>query len=154
MVDKLNEQKLAFCAQDGVYGLQATLFKEAIATQLVQPTFIYDYPIEISPLSRRNDLEQELAERFALFVGGREIAYGSSESNDPEEQAKYFQGRAQQNEVDRHGNPFSETDYIQAIEHGLPPTVGGGIDIDRLVMLLTNSSSVRDVILFPQTRSE
>jgi len=151
---KLNELKIPFRAQDGVYGLQLTLFENTVETQLFEPTYIFHYPAEVSPLARRNDLDPEFTERFELYMAGREIANGFSELNDPEDQAQRFQEQAKQKEAGDAEAMHYDADYIRALEYGLPPTAGAGIGIDRLVMLLTDSPSIRDVILFPQMRPE
>lgn len=128
------------------------IFEAKVEAKLVQPTFIIDYPAEVSPLSRRNDHNPLLVDRFELFVAGREIANGFSELNDPEDQARRFQEQAAlKAQGDAEAMHFDQ-DYVTALEHGLPPTAGEGIGLDRLVMLLTNSASIRDVLLFPQLR--
>ena len=138
----------------GTGKLQVELFEKTAETQLRQPTFITGYPVEVSPLSRRNDAQPELADRFELFIGGREIANGFSELNDPDDQAERFriqaEGKASGDEEAMH----YDADYVTALEYGMPPTAGEGIGIDRLVMLLTDSASIRDVILFPQLRAK
>lgn len=137
---------------DGLGKLQLEIFEKTVEHKLLQPTFITEYPAEVSPLARRNDDNPFLADRFELFIGGREIANGFSELNDPEEQAKLFRQQAAEKAAgDEEAMCFDE-DYIQALEYGLPPTAGEGIGIDRLVMLLTNSPAIRDVILFPSLR--
>jgi lysyl-tRNA synthetase, class II len=138
---------------EGVGTLQLKLFEEVAEAKLIQPTFIVAYPAEISPLARRNDKNPEVTDRFELFIGGREIANGFSELNDPEDQAARFLEQAKAKEAGDHEAMHYDADYIRALEHGLPPTAGEGIGIDRLVMLLTNSPSIRDVILFPQLRA-
>ena len=128
------------------------LFEAKVEDKLVQPTFIIDYPAEVSPLSRRNDANPLLVDRFELFAAGREIANGFSELNDPEDQALRFREQAAlKAQGDAEAMHFDQ-DYVMALEHGLPPTAGEGIGLDRLVMLLTGSASIRDVILFPQLR--
>jgi len=138
----------------GVGALQLHLFEETTEAKLIQPTFIVDYPAEVSPLARRSDANPEIADRFELYITGREMANGFSELNDPEDQAARFMEQVRQKDA---GNPEAmhyDADYIRALEHGLPPTAGEGIGIDRLVMLLTNSPSIRDVLLFPHLRPE
>ena len=154
LIAKLNALKIAFRPQDGIYGLQLTLFDNTVEEQLFEPTFIYHYPAEVSPLARRDDLDPEFTERFELYMAGREIANGFSELNDPEDQAERFQEQARQKEAGDQEAMHYDADYIRALEYGLPPTAGAGIGIDRLVMLLTDSASIRDVILFPQMRPE
>ena len=138
----------------GVGALQLHLFEETTEALLIQPTFIVDYPAEVSPLARRSDANPEITDRFELYITGREMANGFSELNDPEDQAARFMEQVRQKDA---GNPEAmhyDADYIHALEHGLPPTAGEGIGIDRLVMLLTNSPSIRDVLLFPHLRPE
>jgi lysyl-tRNA synthetase class 2 len=154
LIAKLNSLKIAFRPTDGIYGLQLTLFENTVETELFEPTFIYKYPAEVSPLARRDDLDPEFTDRFELYMAGREIANGFSELNDPEDQAERFQQQANQKDAGDHEAMHYDADYIRALEYGLPPTAGAGIGIDRLVMLLTDSASIRDVILFPQMRPE
>ncbi len=133
---------------------QIVLFEETVEHKLLQPTFICDYPIEVSPLSRRNDQNPEYADRFELFIGGREIANGFSELNDPEDQAERFLAQVAAKDAGDEEAMYFDADYINALEYGLPPTAGEGIGIDRFVMLLTNSASIRDVLLFPLMRQK
>ena len=130
------------------------LFEARVETTLIQPTFITGYPIEVSPLSRRNDSDPELADRFEMFIAGREIANGFSELNDPEDQAERFRAQVQARDSGDAEAMHFDHDYIRALEYGMPPAAGEGVGIDRLVMLLTDSSSIRDVLLFPYLRPE
>lgn len=141
-------------ADTGIGGLQLALFDETTEHLLFEPIFIVDYPAEVSPLARRNDANPEITDRFELYIAGREIANGFSELNDPEDQASRFLEQARAKEAGDMEAMHYDADYIQALEYGLPPTAGEGIGIDRLVMLLTDSPSIRDVILFPQLRKE
>jgi lysyl-tRNA synthetase class 2 len=135
-----------------VGGLQLTLFEAKAEEFLFEPTFILDYPAEASPLARRSDKNPAITERFELYIAGREIANGFSELNDPEDQAERFLLQAQQKAAGDHEAMHYDAEYIRALEHGLPPTAGEGIGVDRLVMLLTDTPSIRDVILFPLLR--
>ncbi|NEZ04045.1 lysine--tRNA ligase [Wenzhouxiangella sp. XN201] len=130
------------------------LFEHRIEHTLVQPTFVTQYPIEVSPLSRRNDDDPDFADRFELIVAGREIANGFSELNDPEDQAERFQAQVEARDAGDAEAMHFDHDYIRALEYGMPPAAGEGIGIDRLVMLLTDSPSIRDVLLFPYLRPE
>jgi lysyl-tRNA synthetase class 2 len=137
------------------YGKLLTEVFDAVAEpELWQPTFITQYPTEVSPLSRKNDLNPNVVDRFELFIVGRELANAFSELNDPEDQRERFVKQLAEKEAGDEEAHAMDDDYIRALEYGLPPTAGEGIGIDRLVMLLTNSQSIRDVILFPQLRPE
>ncbi len=154
LVRTLTESGIAYKPADGVGGLQLTLFEETTEHLLFDPTFIVDYPAEVSPLARRNDANPAITDRFELFIVGREIANGFSELNDPDDQADRFREQVKQKEAGDQEAMHYDADYIRALEYGLPPTAGEGIGIDRLVMLLTDSAAIRDVILFPQMRPE
>ena len=154
LVRKLAELGIAFRPEDGLGGLQLTLFENTVESQLFEPTYIFNYPAEVSPLARRSDKDPEFTERFELYIAGREIANGFSELNDPEDQAARFQEQAKQMAAGNVEAMHYDADYIRALEYGLPPTCGAGIGIDRLVMIYTDSPSIRDVILFPQMRPE
>jgi lysyl-tRNA synthetase class 2 len=139
---------------DGAGKLQIELFEKTGEHTLVQPTFVYAYPAEVSPLSRANDADPFLTDRFEFFVGGRELANGFSELNDPEDQAARFRAQVERKDAGDEEAMFYDADYIRALEYGLPPTAGLGVGIDRLAMFLTDSPSIRDVLLFPQMRPE
>ena len=139
---------------DGVGLLQLKLFEATTEDKLVQPTFIIAHPTDVSPLARANEANPAVTDRFELFITGRELANGFSELNDPEDQAARFQAQVDAREAGDEEAMFFDADYLRAMEYGLPPTAGEGIGIDRLVMLLTDSPSIRDVILFPQLKRE
>jgi len=138
----------------GLGALQLALFEETAESQLWDPTYIIDYPVEVSPLARASDSNPEITERFELFINGREIANGFSELNDAEDQAARFHAQMKAKEAGDHEAMFYDADFIRALEYGMPPAGGCGIGIDRLVMMITDTASIRDVILFPHMRAE
>jgi lysyl-tRNA synthetase class 2 len=154
LIGELKRLGAALRESDGVGGLQLSLLEATVETKLIQPTFIVDYPIEVSPLARARDAQPAITERFELYIAGREIANGFSELNDPEDQEARFREQARKKEAGDAEAMHYDADYIRALEYGLPPTAGEGIGIDRLVMLFTDSPSIRDVILFPLMRPE
>lgn len=141
-------------ASYGLGKIQIEIFEKTVEGSLMNPTFITAYPTEVSPLARRNDDDPFVTDRFEFFVGGREIANGFSELNDAEDQAERFRQQVQEKEAGDMEAMHFDADYVRALEHGLPPTAGEGIGIDRLVMLFTDSPSIRDVLLFPHMRPE
>ena len=160
--DLQNREKLVSYAESlnvhikDSYGLgkvQIEIFEKTVEDQLAEPTFITEYPVEVSPLSRRNDENDFVTDRFELFIAGREIANGFSELNDPEDQARRFQDQVAEKDAGDNEAMHYDADYITALEYGMPPTAGEGIGIDRLVMLFTDSPSIRDVLLFPHMRA-
>ncbi|AHE67702.1 lysine--tRNA ligase [Legionella oakridgensis] len=148
----LDKFGFAYKKTDGLGKLQMILFEETVEHQLIQPTFITEYPTEVSPLARCNEINPEVTDRFEFFIAGREIANGFSELNDPDDQAVRFQKQVEEKEAGDLEAMHYDSDYIEALEYGMPPTAGEGIGIDRLVMLFTDSPSIRDVILFPHLR--
>ncbi len=136
----------------GLGKVQTEIFEKTVEPKLLDPTFITEYPVEVSPLARRNDKNPHVTDRFELFIAGREIANGFTELNDPEEQAARFRQQLEARDAGDEEAMHFDADYILALEHGMPPTAGEGIGIDRLVMLLTDSPSIRDVLLFPHMR--
>jgi lysyl-tRNA synthetase class 2 len=146
--------KLDIAVQDshGLGKLQVEIFEKTVEHELKQPTFITEYPAEMSPLARRSDANPFVTDRFELFVGGREIANGFSELNDADDQAERFQKQVAEKDAGDHEAMPYDADYVTALEYGLPPTAGEGIGIDRLVMLFTDAPSIRDVILFPHMK--
>jgi lysyl-tRNA synthetase, class II len=154
LIAKMRQMGITHKPGDGLGGLQLTLFDHTCETELFQPTYIIDYPAEVSPLARRSDSRPEITERFELYIAGREIANGFSELNDPEDQAARFAEQVKQKDAGDAEAMHYDADYVRALEYGLPPTAGAGIGMDRLIMLLTDSPSIRDVILFPHMRPE
>jgi lysyl-tRNA synthetase class 2 len=138
----------------GLGKIQIEIFEKSVEHRLMNPTFITAYPTEVSPLARRNDDDPFVTDRFEFFVGGREIANGFSELNDAEDQAERFRKQVEEKDAGDDEAMHYDADYVRALEHGMPPTAGEGIGIDRLVMLLTDSPSIRDVLLFPHMRPE
>ncbi len=147
--DKLG---VPFESNFGLGKIQIEIFEKTVESKLDGPAFITAFPKEVSPLARSNDNDSFLTDRFELFIGGREIANGFSELNDPDDQAERFRKQVESKEAGDNEAMHYDADYITALEYGLPPTAGEGIGIDRLVMLLTDSPSIRDVILFPHMR--
>ncbi len=138
----------------GLGKLQSALFEAFVEEKLIQPTFITEYPAEVSPLARANDQNPFITDRFELYIAGRELANGFSELNDPEDQARRFEQQLQARAEGDEEAMIYDADYVTALEYGLPPTAGEGIGIDRLAMLFTDSASIRDVILFPLLRAK
>jgi lysyl-tRNA synthetase class 2 len=150
----LSSLKVEHKSDLGWGALQLMLFEAVAEKHLLDPTFVVDFPAEVSPLARRRDADPELTDRFELFIDAKEIANGFSELNDPEDQAARFLEQSKRKEAGDAEAMYYDADYIRALEYGLPPTAGAGLGIDRLVMLLTDSPSIRDVILFPHMRPE
>ena len=145
---------IKFDPQDGAGKLQIELFEKTAESALIEPTFVFAYPAEVSPLSRASDADPFVTDRFEFFLAGREIANGFSELNDPEEQAARFRAQVARKDRGDEEAMFYDADYVRALEYGMPPTAGLGVGIDRLVMFFTDSPSIRDVILFPHMRPE
>ena len=136
----------------GLGKIQIEIFEKTVEHRLDEPTFITEYPTEVSPLARRSDDNPFVTDRFEFFVGGREIANGFSELNDAQDQADRFAQQVEEKEAGDDEAMFYDEDYVVALEHGMPPTAGEGIGIDRLVMLFTDSPTIKDVILFPHMK--
>jgi lysyl-tRNA synthetase class 2 len=145
---------IAFNAGDGAGKLQIAIFERSGEATLIQPTFAYAYPAEVSPLSRSNDADPFITDRFELFIGGREYANGFSELNDAEDQAQRFRKQVERKDAGDEEAMYYDADYVRALEYGMPPAGGLGVGIDRMVMFFTNSASIRDVLLFPHMRPE
>ena len=151
--DFLKNKKVKVEKNWGVGRIILEIFEETVESKLIDPTFVTEYPVEVSPLSRRSEENPDFADRFELFIGGKEFANGFCELNDPDDQASRFEDQvAAKDSGDKEAMDYDH-DYITALEHGMPPAVGVGLGVDRLVMLLTNQSSIRDVLLFPQLKS-
>jgi lysyl-tRNA synthetase class 2 len=146
--------KIPYKAGDGPGKLQIEIFERTGEHTLVQPTFAYAYPAEVSPLSRRNDSDPFVTDRWEFFVGGRELANGFSELNDAEDQAQRFKEQVERKDAGDEEAMYYDADYVRALEYGMPPAAGLGLGVDRLVMLYTDSPSIRDVLLFPHMRPE
>jgi lysyl-tRNA synthetase, class II len=146
--------KIAHKPGDGAGKLQIEIFEKTGEHTLIQPTFAYAYPAEVSPLSRRSDHDPFITDRWEFFVGGRELANGFSELNDAEDQAQRFKDQVMRKDAGDEEAMYYDADYVRALEYGMPPTAGLGLGVDRLVMLYTNSPSIRDVLLFPHMRPE
>jgi lysyl-tRNA synthetase class 2 len=149
-----DQMKIPYKAGDGPGKLQIEIFEKTGEHTLIQPTFAYGYPAEVSPLSRRNDRDPFITDRFEFFIGGRELANGFSELNDAEDQAQRFKDQVTRKDAGDEEAMYYDADYVRALEYGMPPTAGLGLGVDRLVMLYTNSPSIRDVLLFPHMRPE
>jgi lysyl-tRNA synthetase, class II len=154
LAKKLDSLSVQYEKHQGWGALQLMLFEAVAEKHLIEPTFVTEFPAEVSPLSRRRDGDPEVADRFELFIDAKEIANGFSELNDPEDQAARFLEQAKAKDAGDQEAMHYDADYIRALEYGMPPCAGGGLGIDRLVMLLTDSPSIRDVILFPHMRPE
>ncbi|MBA3563228.1 MAG: lysine--tRNA ligase [Gammaproteobacteria bacterium] len=152
--DACSRREIPFRPQHGPGKLQIELFEKTVEGKLVQPSFITGYPAEVSPLARSNDADAFITDRFELFIGGREMANGFSELNDAEDQARRFREQAERRAEGDEEAMIFDADYIRALEYGMPPTGGLGVGVDRLVMLFTDSPSIRDVLLFPHMRRE
>ena len=149
-----SECEIGLSAKEGHGQILTKLFDHLVEPLLINPTFITGYPTEVSPLSRRNEQNPDIVDRFELFIGGREIANAFNELNDPEDQRERFQNQVALRDAGDKEAQFMDKDYVTALEYGMPPTAGEGIGIDRVVMLLTDAPSIRDVILFPQMRTK
>jgi lysyl-tRNA synthetase class 2 len=152
LLDFAKERQIQITKTESHGKILTKLFDVLVEPKLIQPTFITGYPVEVSPLSRKNETDPNLTDRFELFIAGREIANGFSEINDPEDQYNRFLMQVRQRDEGNQEAHIMDADYVEALEYGMPPTAGEGIGIDRLVMLLTNAASIREVILFPHMK--
>jgi lysyl-tRNA synthetase, class II len=152
--EQLAKHGIPFKPGDGAGKLQIELFEKFAEDSFLEPTFAYAYPAEVSPLSRANDADPFLTDRFEFFIAGRELANGFSELNDAEDQAARFRAQVERKDAGDDEAMYYDADYVRALEYGLPPTAGLGVGIDRLVMFFTDSPSIRDVRLFPHMRPE
>jgi len=153
LLDFAKKNNIQITKKDRHGKILTKLFDILVEPKLIQPTFITGYPVEVSPLSRKNDVNPELTDRFELFIAGREIANGFSEINDPEDQNNRFLMQVRQRDEGNSEAHIMDSEYVEALEYGMPPTAGEGIGIDRLVMLLTDSPSIREVIFFPHMKN-
>lgn len=153
LLNYTNELNLKIEESWGYGRLLLEIFESTVEDKLIDPTFVTEYPVEVSPLSRRSNENPDFADRFELFIGGKEFANGFCELNDPDDQALRFKEQVEAKKSGDFEAMDYDADYITALEHGMPPAVGVGLGIDRLVMLLTNQSSIRDVLLFPQLKN-
>jgi len=153
-LDAARSLKVEADPKGGLVAILNSIFEETVEPNLIQPTFITEYPTDISPLARRKDSDPSLTDRFELYIAGREIANAFSELNDPLDQRQRFEAQMAQREAGDQEAHYLDEDFLRALEYGMPPTAGEGIGIDRVVMLFTNQASIRDVILFPQLRPE
>ncbi|MBW1887297.1 MAG: lysine--tRNA ligase, partial [Deltaproteobacteria bacterium] len=147
-------KNIPIAKKEGLGKILAKIFDQLVEPKLIKPTFVFGYPTEISPLSRKNDKDSNIVDRFELFIAGKEIANAFTELNDPDDQRERFEQQVALRESGDEEAQFMDEDFIVALEHGLPPAAGEGIGIDRVVMLLTDSPSIRDVIFFPHMRSK
>ena len=154
LVSFCEKKKIKINKTDQIGNIKNEIFEATVEDKLIEPTFIYNYPIEISPLSRSLDEDNSVAERFELFVNGKELGNSFSELNDPEEQAARFESQVKEKDAGDEEAMHFDRDYIEALEYGLAPCAGVGIGIDRLVMLFTGQESIRDVVLFPQLKNK
>jgi lysyl-tRNA synthetase class 2 len=150
----LSAHAVTLTGKESLGKLHTLLFETFVESKLIQPTFVINYPVDVSPLARRREQNPSEVERFELFIAGKEIANAFSELNDPIDQNERFLRQLEERRGDEEHPPEADEDYIRALEYGMPPTAGEGVGIDRLVMILTDSPSIRDVILFPLMRPE